>query len=127
MVDSPKFNETVMFHDGKFQLHKTELTGVPAGKVLVKMAYSAVSHFDQFLYMTRQYEGSTLGGEGSGTIIQVGEGLSSDLVGSKVTVLAVGIWATYAIAELKDILFLDPSQDLHVAFCALGNPITALC
>jgi NADPH:quinone reductase-like Zn-dependent oxidoreductase len=62
---------------------------------LVKNAFSTVNPVDGYL-MYQKKDGSTIGAEGSGTIIEVGEGVSSDLVGKKVA-FSYGAWATHSL------------------------------
>jgi len=99
---------------------------VPAGKVLIKVAYSPVNPHDHFAYGIHTEEGFGLGCEGSGIIVEVGEGVNAELVGKKVSFGAFGAWSTYIAVDLPSILLLDPSQDLSLAANGYGNPLTAL-
>jgi len=54
---------------------------VPAGKVRVNVAYSPINPYDHIVAESRKEEGFCLGIEGSGTIIEVGEGVDPKLVG----------------------------------------------
>lgn len=68
--------------DGEYQFVTEEIPKPAAGQVLIKIAYSTVNPVDK--YMLHRFKPTRLGSDGSGTIVEVGEGVSADLVGKKV-------------------------------------------
>jgi len=66
-----------------------------------------------------------LGSEGSGTIIKVGDGVSEDLVGTKVAFIG-DAWGTHSIKDAANpFLFkFDSSVDLKKLANAIVNPFT---
>lgn len=112
MVENTRKNETVRFHEGKFQLLSSEVSAVPAGKVLIQVSFSPINPHDHYSYEAHKEDGYGLGIEGSGIIIEVGEGVDAELVGKKASFLGFGAWTKYITVDLATVLILDPSQDL---------------
>jgi len=71
-----------------------------------------------------RHEGAVLGSEGSGVIVEVGEGVDANLVGKKASFL-LGAWTTHAVVPINLTIILDDSQDLKQAANAIINPLTA--
>jgi NADPH:quinone reductase-like Zn-dependent oxidoreductase len=116
----------VTFKDGNFELIPVETPKPPAGKVLVKVAYSAIQPYDLYLYnIGGRTEGFTLGAEGSGVVVEVGEGVDESLKGKKVAFVSGG-WATYTIADPDWLLVFDDSVELDQIALAWINPMTAV-
>jgi len=66
-----------------------------------------------------------LGSEGSGTIIEVGEGVDSKFKNRKVA-FCHDAWSQFTIQNFDDVLILDDKVDLKIAAGAYVNPFTAL-
>ena len=113
----------VKFTNGEYQLVEEDIPQPQAGKLLIRVAYSTVNPIDGYLIYTRE-EGHILGGEGSGTVLAVGEGVSADLVGKKVA-FVISAWASHAICDQYSVIVLDDSQDLAKAASSNINPLTA--
>ena len=122
-------NLYVVIENGKF-ITKTETISAQAapGQVLVKVAYSTCNPYDTLCFQLRKDEGFRLGAEGCGTVISVGEGVDTSLVGKKVANFLGGWWARYATFDAKKhhFMILDDSQDLTKAAAACINPITTI-
>ena len=66
----------VRYTNGEFTVVNAAIPEVEAGKVLIKHAYSTINPVDGYLIHQKKFEGATLGAEGCGTIIKVGDGVS---------------------------------------------------
>ncbi|CDW91391.1 zinc-binding dehydrogenase family protein [Stylonychia lemnae] len=78
------------------------------------------------MFRAQKEEGFVIGGEGSGFIRQIGEGVEQGLMGRLVS-FTQGGWARYAIKDINEvIIFQDqPSFDLRKSANAYVNPLTA--
>jgi NADPH2:quinone reductase len=91
---------------------------------LIKIAYSTINPYDKYLLATQKVDASRLGSDGSGTIVEVGEGVDQALVGKRVAFFGEG-WGQYKVQDTEYLVFLDDSQDLSKAANACVNPLTA--
>jgi len=66
-----------------------------------------------------------LGAEGSGTIIELGEGVSQDLLNKKVNFMT-DAWSTHVVKTASDLMVFDDSVDLKDITVAFINPMTAI-
>lgn len=123
MVDSTTY-QAVKYRDGKFQLVSDPIPKPAAGQVLIRCEYSTVNPVDRYSIHVYKVEGHTLGSDGSGVIVDVGEGVPAELNGRKVSYW-FGTWAEYKVASVNDVIVLDDSQDLAKAANAVVNPLTA--
>lgn len=115
--------------DGKY-VGQTETISAQAapGHVLVKVAYSTCDPYDGICSeLFKSNEGFRLGGEGSGVIISVGEGVDRELLGKKISFHA-GAWAHYKSMDVatNHFIVLDDSQDLAKAAASYINPLTTI-
>ena len=94
-------------------------------QVLIKVAYSTCNPIDKIWYYITKTEGFTLGSDGSGTIIGLGESVDRSLLGKKVA-FNQGAWAHYKVADADDLILLDDTQDLSRAANAIVNPLTVM-
>ncbi len=118
----------VVFSDGEY-VGKVETISAqaPAGHILVKVAYSTCDPYDGICSELFKIEGQRLGGEGSGVIISVGEGVDAGLLNKKISFHG-GSWAQYRILNtaVDHIIILNDDQDLSKAAAAYINPVTAI-
>jgi NADPH:quinone reductase-like Zn-dependent oxidoreductase len=104
----------------------TDIPNIPAGKVLIKIAYASLHIFDQLLYnIIGKTDGFVLGCEGSGTVVEVGEGVDPSLKGKKVG-FRMRSWATHTIAEPQELIVFNDHVALDKASAAYVNPTTAI-
>ena len=73
---------------------------------------------------SKKYEGAVLGAEGSGVVVDVGEGVNHNLLGRFVSFLG-SAWATHCVCELTNVILMDSSIDLKDSANAFVNPLTA--
>jgi len=66
-----------------------------------------------------------LGIEGSGTIIQVGNGVDKGLIGKKVSYQG-NAYSLYKAVNIDKCIILDDKQDLKAAAFAFTNPLSSL-
>jgi len=77
----------------KYEFITEEIPTPGAGEVLVKVEFSTINPIDRYTYFSKV---PRLGSDGSGTIVQVGEGVSQDLVNKKVAFLGAA-WSQYRV------------------------------
>lgn len=68
------------------------------------------------------------GFEGSGTVVQVGKNVDSEMIGRRVSFFAQGesgTWAEYAAVEASDCIAVHPDISPEQAACLFVNPFTA--
>ena len=118
-------NTVVKFTEGEYRLSTEPIPTPGAGEALVRIHYTTVNPIDRHYFYGVKTEGQILGTDGCGVIEQVGEGVSADLVGKKVS-LSGKTYAQYKVAELKSLIVLHDSQDLRQAANAIVNPLTAV-
>lgn len=123
-------NTYVVAEDGKFILKK-EVIGpaIPAGHVLIQIAYSTCNPYDGLIYGPLKADGKRLGCEGSGTVIAIGDGVdAAQFLNKKVSFSGDGAWAHYIVldAATSPIIVLEDCQDLAKAPAAFVNPLTAI-
>lgn len=92
---------------------------------MIKVAYSTVNPFDRIMYKTNKTEGFVLGSDGSGVIVEVGEGVSEENKGKKVAFLGNG-YSKYVVKDMKLLVFFDDEIDLAVCANTFVNPFTVL-
>eukprot|EP00347_Sterkiella_histriomuscorum_P016989 403351085 len=109
--------------EGEYQFVHEVVPQPGQGEVLVKVAYSTFNPIDRYQYFLFKTE--HVGSDGSGTVVQVGEGVDNSLIGKKVAFL-LGAWAEYRLVKKDDLMVLDDSQDLSKAANAGINPVTAV-
>ena len=66
-----------------------------AGNVLVKVAFSTCDPYDGLTTKIFLADGTRLGGEACGTIIDVGEGVDQTLLNKKISFHKQGTWTQY--------------------------------
>lgn len=108
------------------------------GYVLIKVAYGLVIPADLFnqsgLYGRKQPSLPCVGGfEGSGYVIEVGEGVSSDLVGKLVGFWSSsesddfhGSWAEFTVLRKENLFVFNDKVDAQQAAMSHINPISTL-
>ena len=119
----------VAVENGEYVTKKETLSLKPeAGQVLVKIGYSTCDPYDGICSQLFKNEGMRLGGEASGTIIAIGEGVSETLLNKKISFHVQGTWSQYRYLDAKNAHFivLHDSQDLKLAAAAWINPLTAI-
>jgi NADPH:quinone reductase-like Zn-dependent oxidoreductase len=79
------------------------------GQVLIKGAYSTINHSDKFFVNMKN---PLLGSEGSGIILEVGNGVDKALIGKKVCYFS-NTYCVYKAVDLSKCQILDDSQDLR--------------
>jgi NADPH2:quinone reductase len=128
MESSQLQNYHVVFSDGEYVGKIETLSSqAPAGHILVKVAYSTCDPYDGICSELFKQEGQRLGGEASGVIISVGEGVDAGLLNKKISFHA-GSWAQYRVLEVASnhFIILNDDQDLAKAAAAYINPVTAI-
>ena len=124
-------NTYVAFENGQW-VTKTETISAqaPPGLLLVRNAYSTCNPIDGIVHDGSREEGNRLGREGCGTIISVGEGADTGLLGKNIAFLSASAWAQYQTLDPKDedthILILEEGTDLSTAAAAMINPLTVI-
>ena len=121
---SDKTFRIVKRKDGKFGLFNEPVPTPGEGEVLIQVEYSSVNPVDAIFYQIQKDEGFTLGSEGTGIVVEVGNGVSDDLKGRKVSFLNGG-WSEYKVDKVHNLLLLDDSQDLTKSANAFINPLTS--
>lgn len=77
------------------------------------------------MYKENKSAGFTLGCDGCGVVVEIGEGVKETLKGKKVAFLGGG-WSNYTCKEAKYLVELDDDMDLAVGANAYVNPFTCL-
>ena len=94
MEHSQVENIYVAVENGEYVTKKeTIVLKADQGNVLVKVAYSTCDPYDGICSAIMKSEGMRLGGEASGVIIDVGEGVSQTLLNKKISFHKQGCWA----------------------------------
>lgn len=91
---------------------------------MIRTEFSTVNPVDRYSVHLYKTEGHTLGSDGSGVIVDVGDAVSKDHIGRKVAFLGYA-WSEYRLSDLSNVILLDDSQDLSKAANAMVNPLTA--
>ena len=122
MVESTNFQFVKKTEEG-YKIVTESIPTPSAGKVLIKIAYSTCNPSDRYTYRLAAYE--RLGGDGSGIITAVGDGINDSFIGKKVA-FSGGGWGQYKESTTDMLIFLDDSQDLSKAPFSFVNPLTAI-
>lgn len=69
-------NRVVRYKGGEWQLSLEDIPVPSKGQALIKVSYSTVNPNDIIIYHLLKSEGDTLGGDGCGVIINVGEDIN---------------------------------------------------
>ena len=109
----------------------TPVVSPGSGEVLVRTAYAPINPADvnvlEGRYGTLPELPAVVGNEGSGTVVEVGAGVSDFAVGDRVIYLMRrDCWQDYLLAPAADVLRVPPSLDLKLASMLQVNPLTAL-
>ena len=76
------------------------------GEVLIQVHYSTINPIDTVLFNIQKTEGFSMGSDGTGIIVEVGNGVGDDLKGRKVSFLG-GAWSELKIEKVQNLLLLD--------------------
>ena len=71
--------------DGDYTIVTRDAPKPGAGKVVIKVISAVINPGENICRNALNFEGYPLGSEGCGTIVSVGEGVSQELIGSKVS------------------------------------------
>lgn len=74
-----KTYRVVKIKDGKHGLYTEQIPTPGEGEVLIRVEYSSINPYDEVLYMIRKDEGYVMGSEGTGVIVDIGNGVASEL------------------------------------------------
>ena len=100
-------NRIVKNVGGDFKLINEPIPKPGKGQVLIKVAYSTVNPYDRYIATTTN-EGTVLGSDGCGTVIDVGEDVSEERKGKKVS-FAGGAFCNYTVKDDTSLIYLDDS------------------
>ena len=124
MESQNKTNIAVRYQGGEYKLvSEAEVKKPSPGKLLIKNAYSTINPYDRIVYRTYKIEGFTLGCDGCGIVVDIGEGVSDDYKGKKVAFVGDG-WSRYCEKDPSMCMILDDDLDLVAAANAFINPLT---
>lgn len=122
--------------NGKLTLREIPLPRPQAGQVLIRMAAAPINPSDLGALAGTSYSGErrfpfTPGLEGSGTIIEAGEGIMPHLLnGRRVACSALltgdGTWADYMVTSAKRCVPLNKKVSFEQGAMLLVNPLSAL-
>ncbi len=122
--------------NGKLTLREIPVPRPQAGQVLIRMAAAPINPSDLGSLSGMSYSGKrkfpfTLGLEGSGTVIETGEGfMPRFLNGRRVACSAVltgdGTWAEYMVTSAQLCIPLKRNVSLEQAAMLLVNPLSAI-
>ena len=101
-------------------LEEVEKPAPRAGEVLIEVAAVGVNYADlmhrQGTYMTRTRVPTTLGMEVAGTVVELGDGVTSPAIGTRVAAFGNGGYAEYTTAAASALLPIPPNLDFaHAA------------
>jgi NADPH2:quinone reductase len=121
---------------GRLTLREIPVPCPRAGQVLIRMAAAPINPSDLGSLIGGSYSGErkypfTPGIEGSGTVVEVGNGLMPRLlkgrrVACSASVAGYGTWAEYMVTSAKSCMPLDKRVSLEQGAMLLVNPLTAL-
>src|ERR1044071_1955723 len=122
--------------NGKLMLHEIPVPRPQAGQVLIRMAAAPINPSDLGSLSGLSYSGKrqfpfTPGLEGSGTVIEAGEGIMPRLLnGRRVACSAMltgdGTWAEYMVTSAQQCIPLNKSVSLEQGSMLVVNPLSAL-
>ena len=111
------------------RLEEIEKPTPKAGEVLIKVAAAGINYADlaqrQGAYLTRTRTPMTMGLEVAGTVEELGSGVTSPAVGSRVVALAPGGYAEYTTAPANTVIPIPDNLDFHSAAAFPVQGITA--
>ena len=100
-----------------------------AGEVLIKVAAAGINYADlaqrQGAYLTRTNTPMTMGFEFAGTVEELGSGVTSPQVGSRVVALAPGGYAEYTVAPANTVIPIPDNLDFNSAAAFPVQGVTA--
>ncbi len=100
-----------------------------AGEVLIKVAAAGINYADlaqrQGAYLTRTHTPMTIGLEVSGTVEELGPGVTSPQVGNRVVALVAGGYAEYTTASTNTVIPIPDNLDFNSAAAFPLQGITA--
>jgi NADPH:quinone reductase-like Zn-dependent oxidoreductase len=102
-----------------------------AGEALVRMEYAPVDYSDLLLangvYFLNPQLPSVIGGEGSGIVEAIGQGVTSVKVGDRVTIpFRTFTWAEKVLTPADSLFVVPPAVDAKTASMLNINPTTAV-
>lgn len=102
------------------RLEEIEKPTPQAGEVLIQVAAAGVNYADlaqrQGVYLTRTRVPTTLGLEVAGTVVELGPGVTTPAVGTRVAAFGNGGYAEYTTAAASAVLPVPPTLDFaHAA------------
>lgn len=110
-------------------LEEIETPTPKEGEVLIKIAAVGINYADlaqrQGAYLTRTRTPMTMGFEFAGTVTDLGPGVSSPVVGTRVVAFAEGGYAEYAVASTNSVIPIPPNLDFAHAAALPVQGITA--
>src|SRR6266496_981225 len=122
--------------NGKLNLRELPVPRLQAGQVLVRMAAAPINPSDLGALSGMSYSGKrqfpfTPGLEGSGTVVEAGEGMMPRLLkGRRVACSALltgnGTWAEYMVTSAQLCIPLNKNVSLEQGTMLLVNPLSAL-
>ncbi len=100
-----------------------------AGEVLIKVAAAGINYADlaqrQGAYLTRTHTPMTIGLEVSGTVEELGPGVTSPQVGSRIVALVASGYAEYTTASTNTVIPIPDNLDFNSAAAFPLQGITA--
>jgi NADPH:quinone reductase-like Zn-dependent oxidoreductase len=99
----------VILERNQYKLVDVEIPKPGKGQALIKVAYSTVNPTDRIsfgLAGTGIYTPDQLGSDGSGVVVEVGEGVDQSLVGKKVS-FVYNAWSRYTVKEASLLIIFD--------------------
>ena len=100
-----------------------------AGEVLIKVAAAGINYADlaqrQGAYLTRTHTPMTIGLEVSGTVEELGPGVTSPQVGNRVVALVAGGYAEYTTASTNTVIPIPDNLDFNSAAAFPLQGVTA--
>jgi NADPH:quinone reductase len=111
------------------QLEDIEKPTPKEGQVLIKIAAVGINFADlaqrEGAYLTRTRTPTTLGFEAAGTVEELGPGVTSPPVGTRVLAFVEGAYAEYALADANSVIPIPPQLDFVQAAAFPVQGITA--
>lgn len=123
-MESSGKQQIVKYVNGAFDFVEEDVPQPGKGQLLIEVYYSTVNPYDRIMFNVNKDEGFTLGCDGCGVIIAVGEGVDASYIGKKAAFLGGG-WARYAVKDLDfTVIFNHDDFDLKQGANTYVNPFT---
>ncbi len=100
-----------------------------AGEVLIRVAAAGINYADlaqrQGMYLTRTHTPMTMGFEVAGTVEELGSGVTSPAIGSRIVALTPGGYAEYTTAPANTVIPIPDTLDFNSAAAFPVQGLTA--